>query len=412
MIETNSLVHDPPFPRNYASELLELVRGRGVELWDAGGKRYLDLGAGIAVNALGYGRRDLAKIASKQMRKLIHVSNLYATRPTIELAELLQGVTRERVGAYAAVQFGNSGAEANEAALKYARLYAYRTRGPGHHKILSMTNAFHGRTMGALSATPNKKYAEPFEPLVPDMLSSEFNDTRQLEALVNDSFAAVIVEVVQGEGGLRLMTREFAQRLNELCAQTGALLIVDEVQTGLGRTGKLFGSELVGLEPDIMTFSKPLAGGLPLSATMVPTKVNDLLHPGDHGTTFGGGPVTSAVAAHVVRTIADGEFLARVAERSEQLTRLLDQLVASSSEAVERRGTGMLQGLVIEAPAGSPASSGDASGRVAEIMNACRERGVLLLRSSSNVVRIAPPLVIGSRELERGIETLRETLRA
>ncbi|MFW5789579.1 MAG: aminotransferase class III-fold pyridoxal phosphate-dependent enzyme [Spirochaetota bacterium] len=408
MIETSSLVHDPPFPRNYASELLELVRGRGVELWDAGGKRYLDLGAGIAVNALGYGRRDLARIASKQMRRLIHISNLYATRPTIELAELLRDVTRERVGAYAAVQFGNSGAEANEAALKYARLYAHRTRGPGHHKILSMTNAFHGRTMGALSATPNKKYAEPFEPLVPDMLSSEFNDTQQLEALVNDSFAAVIVEVVQGEGGLRLMTREFAGRLNELCAQTGALLIVDEVQTGLGRTGKLFGSELVGLEPDIMTFSKPLAGGLPLSATMVPAKVNDLLQPGDHGTTFGGGPVTSAVAAHVVRTIADGEFLARVAERSEQLTRLLDQLVASSSEVVERRGTGMLQGLAVEAPDGS----GDASGRVGEIMNGCRERGVLLLRSSSNVVRIAPPLVIGSRELERGIETLRETLRA
>ncbi len=412
MIETSSVVTNPPFPRNYASELLELDRGRGVELRDAGGKRYLDLGAGIAVNALGYGRRDLAKIASRQMRKLIHISNLYATKPAMELAELLIRVTGERVGEYAAVQFGNSGAEANEAALKYARLYAHRTRGPGHHKILSMTNAFHGRTMGALSATPNKKYAEPFEPLVPDMLSSEFNDPDQLEALLNDSFAAVIVEVVQGEGGLRLMTREFAQRLNELCAQNDSLLIVDEVQTGLGRTGKLFGSELVGLKPDIMTFSKPLAGGLPLSATMVPAKVNDLLHPGDHGTTFGGGPVTSAVAAHVVRTIADGEFLARVAERGEQLERLLDQLVVSSSEVAERRGVGMLQGIAIEAPEGSPDGSDDASGRVAEIMNACRERGVLLLRSSSNVVRIAPPLVIGSRDLERGIETLRETLRA
>ncbi|MFW6292653.1 MAG: aminotransferase class III-fold pyridoxal phosphate-dependent enzyme [Spirochaetota bacterium] len=408
MIEASSVITNPPFPRNYASELLEIDRGRGVELRDAGGKRYLDLGAGIAVNALGYGRKDLAKIASRQMRKLIHISNLYATKPAMELAELLIRVTGERVAEYAAVQFGNSGAEANEAALKYARLYAHRTRGPGHHKILSMTNAFHGRTMGALSATPNRKYAEPFEPLVPDMLSSEFNDPDQLEALVNDSFAAVIVEVVQGEGGLRLMTREFAKKLNELCAQTGSLLIVDEVQTGLGRTGKLFGSELVGLKPDIMTFSKPLAGGLPLSATMVPAKINDLLHPGDHGTTFGGGPVTSAVAAHVVRTIADGEFLARVAERSEQLTRLLDGLVASSSEVAERRGVGMLQGIAIRAPEGSD----DASGRVAEIMNACRERGVLLLRSSSNVVRIAPPLVIGSRDLDRGIDTLRETLRA
>lgn len=404
MTDTSSIVHNPPFPHNYATELLELERGEGVELWDAGGKRYLDLGAGIAVNALGYGRDDLAKIASDQMRKLIHVSNLYATRPAMELADQLLSVTRERGFEFAAVQFGNSGAEANEAALKYARLYAHRTRGRGHHKILSLSNAFHGRTMGALSATPNRKYAEPFEPLVPDMLSCEYNDPDQLEALLNESFAGVIVEIVQGEGGLRIMTKEFAKKLNELCRRYDVLLIVDEVQTGLGRTGRLFGSELVGLAPDIMTFSKPLAGGLPLSATMVPTKVNELLHPGDHGTTFGGGPVTTAVAAHVVKTIANEGFLAQIAERAGQLTSLLDAIVASSSEVTERRGVGMLQGLAIEA--------GDPPARVAEIMNACREQGVLLLRSSSNVVRIAPPLVIGAADLERGISVLRETLRA
>ncbi|MFP4114570.1 MAG: aminotransferase class III-fold pyridoxal phosphate-dependent enzyme [Spirochaetales bacterium] len=403
MMEMSSLVTNPPLPRNYASELLELSRGRGVELWDAGGKRYLDLGAGVSVNSLGYGRKDLARIASRQMRKLVHVSNLYATRPAIDLAQLLLNVTRDRVNEFAAVQFGNSGAEANEAAIKYARLYAHRTRGPGHHKILSMSNAFHGRTMGALSATPNKKYSEPFEPLVPDMLSCEFNDPDQLEAIVTDAFAGVIVEVVQGEGGLRMMTPEFAGRLMEVCARHDVLVLVDEVQTGLGRTGRLFGSELVGLKPDIVSFSKPLAGGLPLAATMIPKRVNELLHPGDHGTTFGGGPVTTAVGAHVVRTISDPDFLAKVAERAAQLTRLLDELVAAKDEVTERRGVGMLQGLAIEAE--------DGPGRVAEIVNVCRERGVLLLRSGSNVVRMAPPLVIGDRDLERGIAILAETLR-
>lgn len=397
------LVQNPPFPRNYASELLEIERGRGVVLRDAGGRTYLDLGAGIAVNALGYGRRDLARVAARQMRKLIHISNLYANAPAIELAELLIDVTRDRVGTFAAVQFGNSGAEANEAALKYARLYAHRTRGPGHHKILSMSNAFHGRTMGALSATPNKKYSEPFEPLVPDMLSSEYNNPDQLEAMLSDAFAGVIVEIVQGEGGLKIMSEAFAAKLNELCREHDILLIADEVQTGLGRTGKLFGCEHVGLEPDIVTFSKPLAGGLPLSATMVPEKVNAVLSAGDHGTTFGGGPVTTAVAGHVIRTIADPAFLARVAERGRELTAMLDGIVASSPEVVERRGVGMLQGLVIEGD--------EATARVAEVMDACRDRGVLLLRSSTNVVRIAPPLVIGSRDLVRGIEILRTVLR-
>lgn len=398
-----SIVQNPPFPRNYATELLQLHRGRGVQLWDASGKRYLDLGAGIAVNALGYGRRDLARIAAKQMRRIIHISNLYANAPAMKLADRLIAETAGRVGDFAAVQFGNSGAEANEAALKYARLYAYRTKGSGHHKILSLSNAFHGRTMGALSATPNPKYSEPFAPLIPDMMSTPFNDVAALEAVLDGTFAGVIVEVVQGEGGLRLMTAEYAARLNELCAGHDVLLIADEVQTGLGRTGKLFGCELVGLRPDILSLSKPLGGGLPLSATMVPDKVNVLLHAGDHGTTFGGGPVTTSVADKVVRTICEPGFLATVAERGRELTEMLDAIVASCGEVEERRGIGMLQGLVIRGE--------DPQARVGQIMNACRELGVLLLRSSSDVVRIAPPLVIGSRDLARGVEILRSTLR-
>ena len=397
-----STVHNPPFAKNYSVDMLQVDHGRGVELWDAGGKKYLDLGAGIAVNALGYGRKDLARIASRQMRKLIHISNLYATAPSIDCAARLIKVTAD-INTFAAVQFGNSGAEANEAAIKYARLYARARRGPDHHKILALGNGFHGRTMGALSATPNKKYSEPFQPMVPGMDSTPFNDEEALDAKLDDSFAAVIVEVVQGEGGLRVMDESFAAKLNELCARHDVLLIADEIQTGLGRTGKLFGSSLVGLTPDIMNFSKPLAGGLPLSATMIPAKVNDLLHPGDHGTTFGGGPVTTAVAGHVVKTISAPRFMAQVAERGRQLTTLLDGMVDSKSEVTERRGVGMLQGLVIEAD--------DPPARVGEIMAACAERGVLLLRSSSNVVRMAPPLVLGESDLKRGIAVLESVLK-
>jgi acetylornithine/N-succinyldiaminopimelate aminotransferase len=231
------------------------------------------------------------------------------------------------------------------------------------------------------------------------MAVSDFNDVKQLESTLNDEFAAVIVEVVQGEGGLRVMSSEFAATLNRLCRENDVILIADEIQTGLGRTGPLFAGELVGLQPDILTLSKPLAGGLPLSATIIPAKINDLLKPGDHGTTFGGGPVTCAVANHVVNTIADPRFLARIAERAEQLTMLLDGIVADSDAISERRGTALLQGIVVEAE--------DSAARISEIMDSCRDQGVLLLRSSSNVVRIAPPLVIGEKELTLGVAALR-----
>jgi acetylornithine/N-succinyldiaminopimelate aminotransferase len=361
----------------------------------------LDLGAGIAVNALGYGRRDLARIAERQMRKLIHVSNLYATRPAINLARRLLSKVRD-LGDFAAVQFQNSGTEANEAALKYARLYARHTRGSGHHKILSFAGAFHGRTMGALSATPNQKYSEAFEPLVPGMAACEFNNVEQLESTISNEFAAVIVEVIQGEGGLSLMSKEFVAALNRLCVENDVILIADEVQTGLGRTGKFLASELVGLKPDIVTLSKPLAGGLPLSAAIIPGKINELLSPGVHGTTFGGGPVTCAVADHVVATIGDQAFLADVTRRGDELTRLLDALVAETSGVSERRGAGLLQGIVVE--------SQDPATRIPQILDSCRDQGVLLLRSGSNVVRIAPPLIIGEQDLVRGIGVLRRAL--
>jgi len=397
-----NLVRNPPFPGNYAREFVEFDHGKGVYLVDRDGNRYLDLGAGIAVNALGYGRRDLARIASRQMKKLVHVSNLYTTRPAQDLASPLLSLANDVVGKYAAVQFGNSGSEANEAAIKYARLYSHRTRGPGHHRILSFSNGFHGRTMGALSATPTPAYREPFEPLIPGMEVAEFNDPSALESLLTEDFAGVIVEVVQGEGGLRVMDAGFAQTLNRICRERDVLLIADEIQTGLGRTGYLFASEKVGLEPDIICLSKPLAGGLPLAATLIPERIDALLKPGEHGTTFGGGPVTCAVAGRVVRIVSDPAFLDQVRLKGDMLSKRLEALAGELDAVVERRGMGLLQGLVIR--------DDDPAARIGRIMQTCRDQGVLLLRSSSNVVRIAPPLTISEAEIDRGLEVVRAAL--
>src|SRR5208337_3058609 len=229
---------------------------------------------------------------------------------------------------FASVFFGNSGTEANEAALKYARLHSLRTKGPGHEKLLCFSGAFHGRTLGALSCTPSPKYQDPYKPLVPGVVVAPYNDAAALESTLTDQFAGVIVEVIQGEGGLAEMTPGFARALNEACARTGAILIADEVQTGMARTGTFYASEGAGLQPDIITLAKPLGGGLPLSAVLIPGKVNDFIHPGDHGTTFGGGPATTAVAAKVWETVRQPAFIAHVRDMGEHLLQGLRRLKA------------------------------------------------------------------------------------
>lgn len=398
------IVKDPPFARNYARELLTFERGAGAYLIDTAGNRYLDLGAGIAVNALGYGRRDLARIVRKQARKVVHVSNLYTTPPSIELATMLRDLARDINPAIEAVQFGNSGTEANEAALKYARLVALRRRGPGHHKLLSLSNSFHGRTMGALSVTPKRAYKEPFEPLLPGTNATPFNDVAALNETLTDEYAAVIVEVVQGEGGLRVMDGAFAAALTERCRELGVLLIADEVQTGLGRVGSAFASRTVGLQPDIITLSKPLAGGLPLSATIITGAINELLQPGDHGSTFAGGPLTTAVAAHVVKTVTQEPFLERVRARAAQLTERLEDIVQRCSICAERRGTGLLQGIALDV---TPEAEAETTRR---ILTRLRDQGVLVLKSAGNVLRFAPPLVISANELNRGLDLVAQTI--
>ncbi|MDC7234814.1 MAG: acetylornithine/succinylornithine family transaminase [Spirochaetales bacterium] len=395
------IIEKPPLPKNFADTFLQIEYGKGCYLYDKAGNEYLDFGSGIAVNALGYGRDDLAEAAYDQMKKLIHISNLYTTEPTVELAEQLTSA-----GHFAAVHFGSSGTEANEAALKYARLYGKKTKGEKAADFISFSSGFHGRTMGALSVTATEKYKAPFSPLIPGCTVLPFND---VEALKNfegaQSIAGVIVEVVQGEGGLVSLSNEMIQALNSFCEKNNALLIADEVQTGLGRTGSLFASTACGLKADIITLAKPLAAGLPLSATLIPAKVNDLLKPGDHGTTFGGGPVTCQVALKVLEKINNPDFLDSVSEKGDYLKGILQEAMDTEGLSGEILGKGLMCGLRIE---------GLSTDKIPDILNGCRDKGLLLLRSGSDVLRMVPPLVISKQELLKGVniifEVIKETL--
>lgn len=403
---TDGIVHGAPIAHCYAGELLRLDRGRGASVRDAAGRKYIDFTAGIAVNALGHGRRDLARIAAREMRRRIHVSNLFTTRPTVELAEALVASGSEMGVEFDACFFGNSGTEANEAALKFARLYARARRGEGNHRLVSFTSGFHGRSMGALSVTANSAYRNAFEPLLGGVEYLPYNDLEAVSKL-DGSVAGVIVEPIQGEGGLDSMSTPFAAALNEQCHKHDIILIADEIQTGIARTGRLYGSEIVGLKPDIVTLSKPLAAGLPLSATLIPKKVNDLLKPGDHGSTFGGGPVTSAVAQRVWSIVRNPRFLSKVREASERLKAGLEELIRTHPITGDTvKGAGMLLGLPLAV------DPEHAKAAVGEVMAAARKEGLLVLKSGTAILRIAPPLTISAREIDKGIARLDTALNA
>lgn len=408
---------DHHLPRQYADRLLIVEKGNEVRLEDASGKEYLDFASGIAVNALGYGKKELARIMAEQAEKLIHISNLFTTRPALDLAKKLCSSSPlpadqpwkpgKNPGYFAAVHFGNSGTEANESALKYARAYQVRNGRKRKNRILAFDNSFHGRTMGALSVTSTEKYRTPFAPLIPGAAFARFNDPRALRKILkggpSKGFAAVIVEVVQGEGGIISMTPEFASALNEICRKQDIVLIADEVQTGLGRTGTLFASEAVGLKPDIITLSKPLAGGLPLSATLITGRIDDALHPGDHASTFGGGPVTTAVAGYIWDEITRPGFLEDTAERAGYLDERLKALQSDFPDLFdpeeEVRGRGMLRGLVV--------CDGDA---LQKIIAGCQDEGLLVLRAGADVLRFAPPLIIGKQDIDEMEKILRKVI--
>ncbi len=362
--------------------------GEGAELIAADGTRYLDFVAGIAVNALGYDSAVIRSAIEHALASgLIHTSNLYRSAPGEQLAEEL--VARSFADQ---VFFCNSGAEANEAAFKFARRWSRKTG------IVAFSGSFHGRLFASLAATDRPDYRKPFEPLVPGVEIIPLGDRAAAARAIDAArTAAVIIEPLQGEGGVRPVPADWLSFLRELCDDARVALIFDEVQCGLGRTGTLFAYEQAGVTPDMLTLAKPLAGGLPMGAVLANEAIAMSLKPGDHATTFGGGPLVASVALAVVRTIAEPEFLASVQAKGDLLGRLLVALVARRSRVREVRGRGLMWGIELAEPAGP-------------FVGAARDRHLLVVTAGPNVLRLIPPLIISEAELERGVAILDEVL--
>lgn len=378
--------------QTYARPAFVLERGEGCYLYDTDGNRYLDFVAGIAVNALGYNDPDVAQAIADNAHSLIHVSNLYHTRQQAELAKLLvESSFADRAF------FSNSGAEAIEGALKMARKVAYERGEYDRHEIVAFSGSFHGRTMGAVAVTSREKYRTPYEPVMPGARFAPYNDIGALDEIITERTCAVIVEPIQGEGGLSMATPEFLRALRARCDATGALLIFDEIQCGMGRTGMLWAHEHTGVTPDIMTVAKPLGGGLPIGAVLMTQHVADAIHAGDHGTTFGGGPFVTAIAQTVFRKIANPEFLAHVREVGDYLDESLQDLAAQHPHIAELRGRGLMRGIRLHGAAGP-------------VRAAAEREGLLLVTAGDDVLRLVPPLILGHAEVDAAIAALGRAL--
>ncbi len=378
----------------YAQPDLVLARGEGPWVWDEEGRRYLDFTAGIAVNALGHAAPVVRYAIGKALDAgLIHTSNLYRTRPAEELAETL--VEQSFPGR---VFFCNSGAEANEAALKFARRWAGKASGPERHEFVALRGSFHGRLFGTLALTDREAYQAPFRPLMPGTHFVDVGDTDAVKALLaSGRVAGVLVEPVQGEGGIRPVPPSFLRALRSMCDEYGSLLIFDEIQCGLGRTGQMFAWQHSGVVPDMMTLAKPLAAGLPMGAVVVGPHVAAAVEPGDHATTFGGGPLVASVALAVVRTLSAPDFLDGVTARGNRLENGLREMSRKVPAVKEIRGLGLMLGVVLDGPA-------------APAVAKARTAGLLVVSAGADVIRLVPPLNTETTLLDRGLGILEEAL--
>jgi predicted acetylornithine/succinylornithine family transaminase len=373
----------------YKRAPVEFVRGSGVHLYDAEGKAYLDFVSGIAVNALGYDDADLKHAMHSAVDGLVHTSNLYNTAPGERLAAAL--VARSFADK---VFFCNSGAEANEGAFKFARRWA-RTLGDAKHEIVALRGAFHGRLFGTLAATDRPAYRLPFRPLVPGVSIFE-RDLADLDAaLSEDTVAALILEPVQGEGGV--LDHGFLRELRALTKERNIALILDEIQCGMGRTGSLFAYEQAGIEPDMVTLAKPIAGGLPMGAVLMTDEIARTIKPGDHGTTFGGGPFVASVALHVLERLSDPGLLKHVRETGAWFGRELNEIASRTSRIRQVRGVGMMWGI-------------DVMGTAAHVVSEALAHGLLVCSAGDYTVRMLPPLVSTKEELARGLQILEGVL--
>jgi predicted acetylornithine/succinylornithine family transaminase len=370
---------------------LVLVKGKGAALYDKEGRAYVDFAAGIGVNGLGYGDAKVVAAIRKQAGQLIHASNLFHTEPTALLAQRLVSSAFP-----SKVFFCNSGTEAFEAAMKFARKVG---RPAGRTEFVCFERAFHGRTMGALSATWNPKYREPFEPLVPGVRFCPWNDLDAARAAVSDKTAAIMVEPVQGEGGVRPAPADFLQGLRRIADESGAVLVLDEIQCGLGRTGKMFAFEHAGIVPDVLTLAKPLGGGLPMGAVLLHEKHAPAIGVGDHGSTFGGNPVAAAASLVVLDRLTAPGFLEKVEKKARALHRGLQKLRRGYPKAIaEVRGLGLMVGIELHGEAGP-------------VVKGLRERGFLATKAGDKVLRLLPPLVVKPGEIRAFLGALEETLK-
>ncbi|KAK1147976.1 acetylornithine aminotransferase [Aspergillus melleus] len=393
-----------------------MVKGQGCYLWDMENRRYLDLTAGIAVNSLGHCDPEISKIIAEQAETLIHASNLYHNAWTGALSKLLINLTRESGAMRDASQvfISNSGTEANEAAIKFARKVGRSLDPSGaKHEVVSFHNSFHGRTMGALSATPNPKYQTPFSPMLPGFKYGNYNDVEQLQTLITDKTCGVIVEPIQGEGGVNVATPEFLVALRKRCDEVGAVLVFDEIQCGLSRTGSFWAHAHPSLapasgeaaHPDILTSAKALGNGIPIGATIVSGKtVAEHIKAGDHGTTFGGNPLVCRVAHHIVERLGSSELQNSVEVKSAQLVSGLEALQKKNPGVISQiRGRGLILGVQL-----SPEYTAKAS----ELITAARERGMLIITAGDGCLRFVPPLTITEDQIKTALKILEQSFDA
>ncbi|MFA6309547.1 MAG: aspartate aminotransferase family protein [Clostridia bacterium] len=367
--------------------------GKGINLWDSEGKKYYDFFSGVAVSALGHSHPKLVQAIQEQAAKLIHCSSLYYIENQARLAKVLvESSCADKVF------FANSGAEANEGAIKLARIYFKKKNMPDKFEIITLENSFHGRTLATIAATGQDKYQKPYSPMQPTFLKVPINDLETLENAITDSTCAIMIEAIQGESGVNLTTVEYMKGVRKICDKKGILLIFDEIQCGLGRTGKMFGFEHFGIEPDIFTLAKALGGGFPIGALLAKDFVANAFEPGDHGSTFGGNPLACAAGLAVMDVMKNEDLPGNSAKMGDYLVKKLNGLAKKHSFIEEVRGKGLMIGI------------GLSSKIAVEIKNKCFEKGYLIGSVGKDILRVLPPLIINSKEIEEMIEMLDEVM--
>lgn len=367
--------------------------GDGVHLYDSEGKEYLDFGAGIAVVGLGYNDPEYTQALTGQAEKLLHTSNLFYNQPAVDAGQKLLKVSQMDK-----VFFTNSGTEAIEGALKIAKRYAFNRNGHGGHEIIAMKHSFHGRSLGALSVTGNDHYQEPFEPLLPGIRFARFNDLDSVKKLINEKTCAVLMETIQGEGGIYPATEEFIKGVRSLCDEHGMLLMLDEIQCGMGRSGYMFAWQKYGVKPDVMTVAKALGNGVPIGAFLACGKASTAMQPGDHGTTYGGNPFVCAAADKVLELFEKRHITEHVNEVGLYLWEKLEQFVNKYDCAIDHRGIGLIQGVEFDRPVGEI------------VKKALLENQLVLISAGSHVIRFVPPLVITREDVDHMVEKLEKSM--